>query len=550
MLTRTARHGVILLTVGAALALCAARPRLEDLVLVKIEREQPATVAAASLDEAVGVEEIASGWIAVVPGALLRRLQSSGAAVTVLDETPSGKHYFLVFGGGEADLRALKAAGRVMPLEAGVALVSSSDDILRPRVAAHLGVAALSLSSPSLVRPVFDRPGRGRAVPRAQGASQLAATDPRIVQAAASVSTDRLAAVITTLESYQTRYATTTGATAAANYLVDQFRLLGLQAEYDDFTFTTANYQATNVVATLPGRSSPRDIVVISSHYDSYSDQRPAVAPGADDNASGTSAVLEAARVLAGVGFDFTVKFIAFSAEEFGLYGSAHYAQDARNRGDRILAVINLDMIGYADQLPEDLDVIANPDSEWLVDRVRSVAASYTALPIAKSVSASTRSSDHAPFWDRGYAAVLCIEDIPLKNPYYHRVTDRFETLTMSFATAAVRTAVAAVGDLAQPVGPVATPGGLSAQAEVFRSLFSRARRGVLQWTATPGAAGYNVYRATSSHGDYRRINASRVTGATFADDFVPVNSPAFYVVTTVDAQGRESNYSAEAVAR
>jgi Zn-dependent M28 family amino/carboxypeptidase len=541
---------VLLAAVAIGLALGAATPRLEERVLVKVERRQPKAVAAGLLDEASGLQELQSGWIASVPATLLSRLQAAGVTLTVLDPAPGGANYFLVFSARAADDAALRTVGRVIPIEPDVTLVATPDGNPRHKVPARLALAPLSLSPPSLVRPQFETAGRPRAVPRAISEAALAAPDPRVAQAVGAVSRDRLADTIRTLESYGSRYATTSGAAAAGNYLLDRFRQSGLPVEYDDFTFTTANYPASNIVATLPGRTSPEEVVVICAHYDSFSDQRPTVAPGADDNASGTAAVLEAARVLAAVPLDFTVKFIAFSAEEFGLYGSRHYAQEARARGERIVAVVNLDMIGFADALPEDLDVTGNSASEWLVNRLASAAATYTSLPIARKINASMRSSDHAPFWDQGYSAVLCIEDDPLRNPYYHRVTDRLETLTMTFAESATRTAVALVADLAQPLGAVSSPSGLSVRTEVLRSLFFRAKRSVLQWTAAAGASGYNVYRATVAHGPYRRMNGSPVASASFTDDFAPAGIAAYYVVTAVDAQGRESNYSAEVSAR
>jgi len=70
----------------------------------------------------------------------------------------------------------------------------------------------------------------------------------------------------------------------------------------------------------------------------------------------------------------------------------------------------------------------------------------------------------------------------------------------------------------------------------------------VLTWDAAPGAiAGYNVYRALVSHGDYQRVNASLVRQLYYVDRFLPSDTAYYYVVTAVDAQGRESNYSLEA---
>ena len=431
----------------------------------------------------------------------------------------------------------------------------SDGEDLRARLPAHLAPTPLSLSSPSLVRPSFEVPGRARAVPRARGAAAVTA-DPRIAAAVAAVSPDQVAASIRALEGFGSRYATTSNLAAAANYLADEFRRRGLTTEYEDFTFSSANHPASNIVATLPGRASPREVVIVCAHYDSYSDGRPSIAPGADDNASGTAAVMEAARVLASIPFDFTVRFVAFSAEEWGLYGSIYHARQAKSRGERVVAVVNLDMIGYVDTAPEELEVIANDDSEWLADRFSAVAGAYTSLPVRKSVNASSRGSDNAPFWDQGYSALECIEDLPLTNPYYHKTTDRFETLDMEFATAVTRAAVATVGDLAQPVGALPAPSDLQVRVEVLRSLFGRASRNLLTWTRSVGSVSSNVYRSATPHGPYQRINREPVqgngfvAGTQYVDELFRETEPMYYVVTCVDRLGRESNYSAEAATR
>ena len=300
-------------------------------------------------------------------------------------------------------------------------------------------------------------------------------------------------------------------------------------------------------MATLPGRTDPSRIVIVGAHYDSFSDQRPSIAPGADDNASGTAAVMEAATVLAGQPFDFTIRFVAFGAEEWGLIGSQFHAQAARQRGEAIVAVVSLDMIGYADRLPEDLDIVGSAGSGWLADRVAAVAAAAGPMPSARSTR-TTFGSDCSPFWQQGYPAICGIEDVSIANPYYHRTTDRLDTLDMNLVTAITRTTVAAVADLAQPVSVPLTPAGLVVQAQVSRSLFLRARSVALQWRAVSGGAtGYNVYRAATSHGSYQRLNASPVRDSSYLDAFVDPTQDAFYVVTALDAAGRESNYSGEA---
>jgi len=303
-------------------------------------------------------------------------------------------------------------------------------------------------------------------------------------------------------------------------------------------------------VATLPGRTSPDQIVVVGAHYDSTSNDATHLAPGADDNASGTAVVLELARVLGRYSFDFTIKFVAFSAEEWGLYGSKHFAQDARGAGQKIVAAVNLDMIAYADRLPEDLDLIVNAQSEWLANAFVSAAGAYAPLPTLKVVNASFTRSDHAPFWDQGYSAVCGIEDANPSNPNYHKPVDTFSTLNMEFATSVTRASLATIAALAQPFAMPQPPSTVTAGTQVVASLFMRAKTAYVSWTPASGAAAYNVYRGAISRGSYTRVNGTPITGTTFVDRLMPADAVYYYVVTSVDAKGNEGNYSAEAALR
>ena len=172
-----------------------------------------------------------------------------------------------------------------------------------------------------------------------------------------------------------------------------------------------------NVVATLPGSDPAAGYYIICAHYDATAvrssgwDWRRDPAPGADDNASGTALVLESARVLAGQTFPWTIKFIAFSGEELGLLGSREYAEAALLNDERVLGVLNFDMIGFND-LAERLELVSNPGSLWLVDAMRQVNERYgIGLQVDLLEDAGAGLSDHAPFWARGYDAVLGIEN-------------------------------------------------------------------------------------------------------------------------------------------
>jgi hypothetical protein len=248
-----------------------------------------------------------------------------------------------------------------------------------------------------------------------------------------------------------------------------------------------------NVVGTLPGRKSDEQ-VIICGHYDSISEDPLTLAPGADDNATGTAAVMEAARVFWDCNFERTVKFILFSGEEQGLFGSGEYAAQARQDGDVIEGVLNFDMIGYSDTLPEDIDLIGNEPSAWLVDLTAECAGVYVpGLEVKELIDPTMVLSDHGSFWKAGYHALLGMEDRDIQYPFYHTTGDTLGNLNQAFTTDVVRMAVAAVAHLAGPdtssSGPHA-PSGLTIKAALpnpFRSkveiTFIPARVGPLKAT-------------------------------------------------------------------
>ncbi len=423
-------------------------------------------------------------------------------------------------------------------------------------------VAALPVASPfdAQARGQHARSGRSaeRAITATEYTTAIASRSTsqdfdRISQMVGEVSTPNVMATIQYLESFQTRYFSTPNLEAAGDYLYRTFSDLGLHVERDPFTY--AGYSSNNIVATLPGRTDPSTVVIVGAHYDSASDNQPLSAPGADDDASGTAVVLELARVLRNYQFDFTIKFIAFSAEEAGLRGSQHYAWNARYiTHEKILGMVNLDMVGYVDREPEDLDLLVDETSGWLADAFADAASRYAPLPtrrFSRPATGPNRSrSDQAPFWDFGYSAMHLIEDIALPNPNYHKTTDTASTLNTAFLGAVARATLATVAVLAQPVSAPAPPTTVEVSSlRVVRGLFLTARIGSVTWTATPTqAAGYNVYRSTQPHAAYQRINLSPVTGTSFVDRTIPAGWTFYYVVKAVDASGTEGNASAPAV--
>jgi len=206
-------------------------------------------------------------------------------------------------------------------------------------------------------------------------------------------------------------------------------------------------------------------------------------------------------------------------------------------------------MIGFVDRQPEELDIVFNGGSEWLATRYEEASNRYAPLPTSRSLDPLQRSSDHAPFWDNGYAAMLGIEDRILANPNYHSPTDTVETLDAGFHVAVTRATLATAASLAQLSRQPTPPTSLSVESSVLRSLFALIKTAALGWAPPPGGApGYNVYRSTTPHVDYERLTPSPVPGTSFTDRVIERPGVTYYyAVTAVDPAGRESNFSAEA---
>ena len=158
-----------------------------------------------------------------------------------------------------------------------------------------------------------------------------------------------------------------------SQYIYDEFQAMGLSVEFHNWTFD--DFTDRNVVATLPGTdTSSNATFIICAHHDTVRRS-----PGADDDGSGVAAVLTTAKILSHYSFNYTIRFITFSGEEEGLYGSYMYARDASQRGDNIVAVINSDMIGFANTTEggRTLVFVCPERSKWIGDFVTTVSTLY-----------------------------------------------------------------------------------------------------------------------------------------------------------------------------
>lgn len=214
-----------------------------------------------------------------------------------------------------------------------------------------------------------------------------------------------------------------------------------------------------NIVATIPGSVNPEKECIIVAHYDSYSSTNPMVtAPGANDNATGTAAVMEAARLCAGKEFKNTIRFLAVSGEELGMFGSDHYAFKARNEGRNIIGVVNGDMIGYPTTADTARLVVGSYQfRNRLVDSSLVYNQRYGIGLTLVTIVDFTGASDYGPFALAGYDALDVAEATAEEiwggaDPYYHTPQDTYDKLKPSLIRKGVQLMLATLSELAQPV--------------------------------------------------------------------------------------------------
>jgi photosystem II stability/assembly factor-like uncharacterized protein len=208
-----------------------------------------------------------------------------------------------------------------------------------------------------------------------------------------------------------------------------------------------------SVVATIDGTSHPGRQVLLTAHYDAMSEDPYILAPGADDNGSGTVSLLAAASILKDHRFVNTIKFVSFAAEEVGLDGSATYAQEAYDRGDTILGVLNFDMIAYDGNGDGVIHMYCDTalENQALADMLIEVISDY-GLNLSPMKFNQHTGGDQTSFWDYGFPAVMVIEDYTSDfNPHYHTTGDRVSAFDTAYFVEFTKAAVAGIATFADP---------------------------------------------------------------------------------------------------
>ena len=221
-------------------------------------------------------------------------------------------------------------------------------------------------------------------------------------------------------------------------------------------TWSQSGHAGRNVIGQRTGVTAPEQIYIIGAHLDDM--PRGGTAPGADDNATGASAVLVAADIMSRYQWGCTLRFALWTGEEQGLLGSSVYAEQSKADGETIKGYLNLDMLGYNAIAPREVNLFwsgTSPGSEQLADLFTTVVSVYGLDLIPYKYDAMSdpigNYSDNSSFWRQGYPAILVIEDyFGDFTPYYHTPADQLATLDLDYFTAMVQ---AAVGTFAHMTG-------------------------------------------------------------------------------------------------
>jgi leucyl aminopeptidase len=246
---------------------------------------------------------------------------------------------------------------------------------------------------------------------------------------------DSLEADIIWLQDMGTRFSLADNHRNVAVRIKNRFIHMGFtNAKIDSFyvirTFRSVPYEQWqyDVIATIEGTEYPDSLCIIGGHYDNYlaSGDPFTIVHGANDNASGIAAVMEIARVMKKNNYSpsSTIKFVAFGAEEIGLWGSYFFAAHPDGFASRIRFMLNFDMVAYEPEANSALwfvNIVDYDNSHKLRSEAERMCARYTFLNY-KNDNTFNKQSDSYPFFMNGYKALFFFSD--KLDPNLHTIND------------------------------------------------------------------------------------------------------------------------------
>ena len=294
------------------------------------------------------------------------------------------------------------------------------------------------------------------------------------------VNSTKLKEYVDLLSSFHTRHTKSYYIENVANWLKNEFEnICKGRVFFHNYTQSDQNqtYHLKNIICmtsnsnnsninnniskqNLSSSSHYNNTIIIGAHYDSRAkniNNTYARAPGADDNASGVSAVLELTRILSHLDLKYNLHFVLFSGEEQGLWGSKNYVKylDNNNRTKNIDLYINFDMVGHPPS-NESNKVILEYDvgnkyekndkySKTIALFIKQIASKYTNLNATLS---KLEGSDFISFEASNITVIGIHDEGPEKNPHYHNSTDLPDTLNIAYLTSVTKMTLATILEL------------------------------------------------------------------------------------------------------
>ena len=313
---------------------------------------------------------------------------------------------------------------------------------------------------------------------RAKGKRLFAPIAPAVTAVVSDASVGRIFGYEKALFDFDSKHITRPGNRLASAYLADTYKSFGYQPQMQWFSPTdAAGGQTANVVATLQGTVNPELVYVVSSHYDSV-----AIGPGADDDSSGTAALLETARLLSRHPQPSTIVFASFSGEEAGLLGSREFVRRAVADKVQVVGALNNDMIGWAND--HRLDNTIRYSNPGIRDIQHAAAIQFSRLITYDALY--YKNTDAHAYYEAYGDIVGGIGSYPvLGSPHYHQAHDTLDTINHQLIAEVAKTTAATLMLLAS--SPSRTTG---LKVESYQN-----GTAALSWTPNPekGITGYIV---------------------------------------------------------
>lgn len=419
----------------------------------------PTTVLHARLEEPG-----ADYWVASGSATDAATLAQAGWAVTVVDADAGAAIYYIADATAPGAAQLAAESGRLLwQGETHLLVATDAEQELALVETLPMQGVAISLLSP-LPLVMDDAPVHAAEIAPAAPT----AVDPAVAVLLAQITPEELRNLVSQISgetpamvggapvTINTRYTFAPRLRDAEQFVYEYYQRLRLDVRYSPWTY--GQYSGRNVVAEVRGSRQPQRVLLVGGHLDSTSNLPYANAPGADDNATGTAATLTLARLLAAYQPELTVRFIHFTGEEQGQWGSKVYAAALRRAGEQVVGFINLDMIGWdgnGDRVVE-IHTARGPKSNALADQYLERNNRYgLGLTFERKTTTASRFSDHSPFWDNDYASFLVIENFfddarPRdRNPYYHNTGDIASRIDYDYVVRIARVTLATLVELA-----------------------------------------------------------------------------------------------------